>query len=399
MFGINSNLSNDTASRPNSVLKSKRNHDSGLYYNDSYAAETFINVFTDNAEADTFGVLNDPTYTGFKLFFHFDATSGLFADERYENSALAYLKRIGQTDRYNLLQRFINVISRVNSETPWIFQSIDGLEEMYNTPFQDIYINKQLVIQTLETIDGKISSIAQMYRNIAYDFERRVEVLPVNLRRFGMSIYLYDFRNFDNLSQTAVDLLQTVRQQDVKQLNHILLDVGYCQFDITSGTGPLTAANNMQHDMTTNNLKINYEKYVISSLFKSITGNTQLSSKSFVFTEAALLGETEFRPNRTIAGQTININKYEHDLLDSDAWKRKATDAFGDVKHAVFDRIHAELTGALLGNVHGFSFADLMKFSTDTDYRVQFSNAYSRISGNTSLSNVTSVTADDMGTI
>lgn len=401
-MAFNSQTPSDNVSpiRPNSVQKAKRNHDSDLYYNDSYAAEKFINVHTSDSDTDAFSVLNDPTYTGFKLFFHFDATSGLLANEQHQNSALAYLKRIGQTERYNLLNRFINVLSRVNSETPWIFQSIDGLEELWNVPFTESYVNKQLTLNTLETIDGKISSLATMYRNIAYDFERHVEVLPVNLRRFSMSIYLYDFRNFDNLSQTAVDLLQTVKNQDVNDLNHTLLDVGYCQFDVTSGSGPASVASNISYDMTPNNLKINYEKFVISALFKSITGNTKVSAESFAFTDAAVTGESEFSPDKGSKNGTFGqVKDSVNELLNLDSWKTKAVNIIDDQQDAFIDRVRATVVAKLLGNVHGFALTDMMKYSTDSDYRQQFSNIYSRISGNASLSNQTSVDAEDLGNI
>lgn len=383
----------------NSYSKSNKNHEQSLYYHDNYAIENFINVYA-RSESDMFNAFSDPTYVGFKLFFHFDATSGLFANEQHTNSALAYLKRIGQTQRYELLGRFINVLSRVNSETPWIFQSIDGLDEMYNTPFHEVYVNKELSIQTLETIDGKISSLAQMYRNIVYDYERKVEIIPRNLRHFSMSIYLYDFRNFDNLSQTAVDALQTIKNQDVRNLNHIMFDVGYCEFDVTSGSVFVSQATNSEPGIATNNLKIKYEKFAVSSLFKTITGDTELSAESFSLLQAGVLSQTEYRPKNGLRKLADSVKDDIAGILDVDAWKTKVRDAVDDVGRRFIDLIRSRLTGLYLGNVHEYQLQDILRYGSDPNYRVQFNDIYSKIQGNRSLAyGNTDTTIDKLGNV
>ena len=370
----------------NSITKSKQTTDSGLIYNDNYAIENFLNVHLDKANQDTFQVLNDPTYFGFKIFFHFDATSGLLAAERNTNSALAYFERIGQTKRKQLLERFINVLSKVNSITPWMFQSIEGLDDIYATPFNEVYMKKPITINTLETIDGKIASLIMMYKHIVYDSERHVEVIPKNLRSFSMSVYLYDFRNFNNLSQTSVDLLQTIKNHDIKNLNHILIDLGYCEIDaFASGSSMIASANNSEYNPVTNNIKINTEKAAISGLFKSITGNTELDAEQFSMVEIGTIGETEYRPNRGISGVQQLIRDDINGLLDLDSWKTKVSDAITDIEHSYIDRIRASLTAKYLGNVHGFSLEDIYRFARDEDYRTQFNNIYSKNQGTKSL--------------
>lgn len=389
LFGQAFNQQKQEQVRANSQLKQKRNVDSGTYYNDSYAIEQFIRT---EANDDPFLSMNDPTYYGFKLFFHFDAISGLLADESNLNSALAYLNRIGQTKRYELLGRFINVLSRVNSEASWIFQSLDGLEDVYNTPFHEVEVDKTVTINTLETLDTKIMSLMQMYRQIAYDYDRMVEVLPANLRRFSMSIYLYDFRNFDNLKQDNVDFLQTVKNQDIRQLNHTLFDFGYCEFQTTSGSVPISQASNVESTPLTNNIAIRFRKFAVSSLFKSITGDKELKAEATTLVQAGATNETpDLRPARGIDRIRQNVNDDISALLDDETWKTKARDIVTDAGRTLVDRVRARLTSLYLGNIHGFSLDDLLRVATNPSARGAFNDTYSRLTGTRSLGNDTKV--------
>jgi hypothetical protein len=54
--------------------------------------------------------LNDPLYLDFMVIPHFSAKSGLLADESNINSALRYLRDVGETDRYNELKKFIELL-------------------------------------------------------------------------------------------------------------------------------------------------------------------------------------------------------------------------------------------------------------------------------------------------
>ena len=387
------------------VAKTDTNHSKGLYYNSAYEIENFIQVYQDSGDGDPFKVLNDPTWTGFKLFFHFDAKTGLLADESNVNSALAYLKRIGQTGRYNLLQRFITVLSKVNSITPWIFQEITGLKELYANKYSDVRIDKEINIKTLETIDGKIMSLVKMYREISYDYERKVHILPINLRRFSMSIYVYDFRMFSNMSKTASELMQTIDNLDVRKLNHTLFDLGYCEFTEDSGADFFDAVTNNRTDANTSNLTIRCEALIVSSLFKSITGDTALDASSF---ELASVGSTKnlganinsasdvaqnpswvSRLKKTMTNApivTTGTNSY-NELLALDSWKTKLKSTEDTAVTSMVNLAESKLTKLYLGNVHGFALSDLTKIAESSNLGATFNQKYSQINMNQSLAN------------
>lgn len=396
----NSNRDQDSSNIQKNEDYQKSSKPLGQYYNSSYAIENFINVYELN-DGNEFKSFDDPTYTGFKLFFHFDSTHGLISSGDGPNTAYNYLVRIGQTSRAKLLKRFINTLSKINSITPWIFQEIEGLQEVYNAPHSEVFTKKQINIQTLETIDMKMSSLSMMYRHIVFDDERDVYVVPENLREFSMSLYIYDFRNFQSLSEKSVQFLQTIDNQDVKKITHVMFDLGYCSFDITSGSQFLDSVSNNRADSNTSNLVINFEDFEVSGLFKTITGSSELSKNELS------LAQSVATPNQTDKEYTINdtfstikndasgafkdasslIGSRVSELADIDSWKRNLGNIATDASARLIDLAQSRLNALYLGNVHGFSIDDLLKLNLDRDYRNAFSNIYSIISGNKSLNN------------
>lgn len=389
------------------ILQTRERDQQGLYYNSNYAIENFIQLYQDHSNGDPFKVLNDATYSGFKIFFHFDATDGLLADEKYTNSALAYLKRIGAKEQYDLLKRFITTLSKVNSICPWIFQEITGLRELYELEWGTQLHVHEIEIQTLETIDHKIHSLVEMYRRIAYDSTRRVYILPDNLRDFSMSVYIYDYRMFDSTSKTAVDLLQTIKNTDVRQLNHVMFDLGECQFTEKSGGQFFDSVSNNRNEANTNNLVIRTQKFETSSLFKTITGDTKLNNAFF---EIAKVSQGTLEPveksNNYISrlkntelfqSAQDRVNEYK-ELLDKDTWKRKLEQLQGEGEQRLLNRAEAELTRLYLGNVHGFGFDDLVRLNQDKDFRTAFAQLYSTESTNQSL-RLGNTQVEDLGNV
>lgn len=138
--------------------------------------------------------ISDPVSLAWRPFFGFSDTCGLLANESHVNSALNYLKRIGETYRYTLLKKFIEQLKMISSRMTYVFQEIEGLETAYKRKPWESSVgddNARITIKTLETVDFKIQSLMNMYRDIWFDYSRMAEILPANLRRFSLSIFVY----------------------------------------------------------------------------------------------------------------------------------------------------------------------------------------------------------------
>jgi hypothetical protein len=157
--------------------------------------------------------IQDPTVFGFKLLFHFDTPNSplLYGATRDINkaplnTAANYLKSIGDEQRLYYLSKFVYLLSNINSQTPWYFQTLSGLKEAWKHDYTKPYIgdDKKLEIECAESIDLRITALMDYYRKACFDWKYRREVVPKNLRQFKLSIFVYEARFFNNPNSIAV---------------------------------------------------------------------------------------------------------------------------------------------------------------------------------------------------
>lgn len=195
----------------------------------------------------------DPFAPCFKWFVDFSKPYGLFADETYTDSALAYLKRIGNGNddiRYNMLKIFIENFKNTLKYFDFLFLEVEGLDSILNCPMEQVYIEKEskLSFKMRETIDMRFATLISMYRKIAYDAERMVEVLPANLRRFDCYIAVYPMGYW----QTALYGMMMENQGTEKQQNY----------------QPLTLKQAIDRSNADSKSTIDFSRYVLPSMDK-----------------------------------------------------------------------------------------------------------------------------------
>ena len=223
------------------------------------------------------GNYEDPTYLGFKLVFDFGTLpisaedglppSPLFKDDSYyygannsffgENpfgqaqydyvtpsangkvayySAASYLEQRESAFPYggkraDMLRQFKIILSDLLSNSPWFIQSISGLDTLakvarpgYQPSASDASFssqrtaNKSLEFTTLESLNMRMTTLADLYNQATFDYDNMRELLPRNLRKFTMYIFVSEVRNFFKTSRlvgasaalTAIDNLSTL---------------------------------------------------------------------------------------------------------------------------------------------------------------------------------------------
>lgn len=180
------------------------------------------------AAYDPFNDLQDPTFLSFYIDFFpdggrsiptdFYSSGGLLRPPgsnddllsySFGDSAADYLARIGAPTRQAELQKFINMLSDIQSKAPWYFQSISGLADLYKIDKAINYRGKDkvLTIDCLESIDMRMTMLADLYRNVAFDFQNWREVLPINLRTFNMRVHVLEMRSFNTTYGIIADSL------------------------------------------------------------------------------------------------------------------------------------------------------------------------------------------------
>lgn len=182
-----------------------------------YSSPSWRNAYA-NAAPNKFVDYQDPTYIGFYVRFYGTGPDGLgqrpagpenvvgldewpgglFLHEDHPNSAVRYLKNIGEYTRAQMLREFISGIKQVSEEMPWYFTKVTGLEEVWKINPMDSYRGKEkkVTFDTLESIDLKITYLLDLYRKAVFDSVYMRYMLPENLRYFDMDIVVTEIRNF-----------------------------------------------------------------------------------------------------------------------------------------------------------------------------------------------------------
>lgn len=254
------------------------------------------------------GGCEDPTYLGFKFLFDFDPVAkdpetGMTMDSLFASpgttldSAEQYLTNIGYGSKASMMREFGVLLEDINSNSPWFFQTLDGVSDLWKLPIGEEFNNyrgkgKVLTITCLESIDMRITTLADLYRKATYEAKFMRQLVPENLRWFTLKLYVAEMRTFSQISQaltqTNISLggiggaignavggavgnvikevgysLSANNYQDRFQtidnlISTICFDLDHCTFDF-SDSFPVDGAINMAGDlvMSTQRIKIN----------------------------------------------------------------------------------------------------------------------------------------------
>lgn len=165
---------------------------------------------------------NDPTYLGFTLLFDWytpDENSSYggspllsgYVNEQSQGpnpeawntkagTAMDYLRRCGEFQRMRYLNAFIVSLKNINYKMPWYWQEITGLQNAWQYKnFENPYLggdDAKIEIACLESIDLRMTSLMDLYKKAVYNLEYRRIIIPENLRKFSVYVYVQEIRKF-----------------------------------------------------------------------------------------------------------------------------------------------------------------------------------------------------------
>jgi hypothetical protein len=200
----------------------------------------------------------DPTYLSFTLLFDMQLTSPLFNGE-----AAGFMKKhlVNQNPakyqhKLDSLLAFKEALYKINSEMPWHWQSLAGVERMVQfTPENPFFggDDAKLTIGCLETINLNISGLMQLYRKAVWDESNWRYILPPNLRKFTMYLFISDVRGLYDNSAAGVLTGENLRP-------FFMFELRFCEFDMTSGNKALADLSAASPEAATNEIIINYNR-------------------------------------------------------------------------------------------------------------------------------------------
>lgn len=114
------------------------------------------------------------------------------------NTALNYLLLNNEWERAEKLTQFIKLLSNISTYSPWYFTELEGLGEAMN---RENSVGKTLVIEEerksitinclQDAFDDRIGTLLDLYRDIVWSHIQSKEILPANLRKFDMGLYIF----------------------------------------------------------------------------------------------------------------------------------------------------------------------------------------------------------------
>lgn len=159
----------------------------------------------------------EPGYFYFKIFFKFNTQFGLLGgvlnneDEVMggHNTAMKYLqylygedkngngsgyfKSLLPNERARALSKFVKSLSYINCNAPWFFKSVKGLDKAGNPIIGEFSKEKSIEIEcNADAIDMRLATLLDLYRFVCYDDYSNKEIIPENLRKFDMSILIFN---------------------------------------------------------------------------------------------------------------------------------------------------------------------------------------------------------------
>lgn len=191
---------------------------------------TYANVLEDRMNfrrsggphSDSFNVFDTPGVKYFKIFFYFnngdsdsvdgavEKSTGLLAptwelenivnNENYYqyNTAWSYLKMNYEDERAEQLKQFVNLLSNISTKSPWYFSEISGLDaalerkQTMDQTFKFEEERKKISIKCLpDAQDNRIGTLLDLYRSIVWSWRMKRMILPANLRKFDMGIFIF----------------------------------------------------------------------------------------------------------------------------------------------------------------------------------------------------------------
>jgi hypothetical protein len=181
---------------------------------------------------------NDPSFVTFRVLFDFEpivsndeVMQGLLLNESRDESAISYLRRMGELERGEVLKEFVWLLSRISNDFPWFFKSISNISGLWKWGFIDDQGNTDnkpvdIDIECYETVDFRITALADLYRKATRDRRYFRELLTMDKKRFNMTIIMGEARNLRTfLGSNETDWLDSISAVAFRCLD--------CEFDFS----------------------------------------------------------------------------------------------------------------------------------------------------------------------
>jgi hypothetical protein len=265
------------------------------------------------------------------------------------NSAWAYLMLNGEIQRARHLEQFVNLLSNISSESPWYFMALEGLDaamerKMASDGKVELGETKKITIKCIEdAFDNRISTLLDLYRDFTWSWNMKREILPSNLRKFDMAVYIFESPVLDWHENE-----DTIDSSSGYQPSYKMLEFHNCEIDYNSSKTAWGEFSNEGGKLPQYNIEIKYDDcYEISynEFIMEKIGDVIITD----FYTKYLPGDS-IDTAAQLAGLGKRANPYDKGLLGN---------AIDQLVSTGVNYLEDKLERALLGNLHTYSLTNI----------------------------------------
>jgi len=159
------------------------------------------------------------------------------------------------SNRADALIGFRNILQGINAKSPWFIQSVEGLDSLLKIPQSRSYAGDSvkekisrsgiLTFNCLDSIDLRVTAMADLYRKATYDTINLKSVIPQNLRKFRMWIIVTELRNM-HLTSNLTDVLNPFGNSAISNLTTTVGNIAQSSGILNTPAGPPNASDPLQ---------------------------------------------------------------------------------------------------------------------------------------------------------
>lgn len=189
-----------------------------------------------------------------KIYDPIGNLTGAYLPMWMHNSAYNFLVRNDELERAEKLKQFITLLSNLATYSPWYFIEIGGLDAAMERPWKHdataytIEPPKPITIKCMpDAADDRVGTLLDLYRDVAYSHIHHKEILPANLRKFDMSIYIFEspIENLHFTKKGAASLTTNILESDFRT-SFKCFELHDCEIDYNCTKAGYTALNNTE---------------------------------------------------------------------------------------------------------------------------------------------------------
>ena len=303
----------------------------------------------------------------FKILFYFnnqqneDGMESNLLGKENGNTALSYLKKNAETERAAMLEEFIYLLSEISANSPWYFQSIEGMESTQNRSYLKEFKAdepRQLTIKCLQDpIDSRITNLLELYRASCFSHIWRKEIVPANLRKFDMGIYIFQApingNKYSNVDKKIPNqgIVKRSEANDIDAASCKYLEFHNCEISLDSLNSCYGTPDNSKGFAIEPSIIINYDDCFTSN-YNEFTCRT--------------IGDfVQVDINRQITITNIDTSKSDDNSSNEKFITKFIDKTLTNLKGKAYTKAQNLINSAFLGNVYGLSLSNIMQSVND----------------------------------